>query len=57
MGRLKKYSQALPASREMDGFIADVYLGIGELAVDSQRYYLQPSYCRLAPRALLKGRS
>ena len=57
MGRLKKYSEALPASREMDGFIADVYLGIGELAVDSQKYYLQPPYCRLGPRAMLKDRS
>lgn len=56
MGRLKKYSEALPASPEMDAFVADVYLGVGELAVDSQRYYLRPPYGRSAPHVILKGR-
>lgn len=28
----------------MEGFLADVYLGIGELAVDSAEYYARPSY-------------
>ena len=54
MGRLKKYSEALPASPEMEAFVADVYLGVGELAVDSQRYYLRPPYGRSAPHVILR---
>jgi hypothetical protein len=31
----------------MNDLIEDVYLGIGELAVESQNYYLQPPYSKL----------
>ena len=44
LGRLRLYSEALESSPRIDEFLADVYLGIGELAVDSQNYYLRPSY-------------
>ncbi len=56
MGRLKQYSEALPDSRKMEELIADVYLGIGELAADSQKYYLRPSYGRLRSHAMSKSR-
>ena len=56
MGRLKLYSEALAGSPRMQELIADVYLGIGELAVDSQKYYLRPSYGRLRSRAMSKSR-
>ena len=56
MGWLKIYSEALPDSRKMEELIADVYLGIGELAVDSQKYYLRPSYGRLPSHAISKNR-
>lgn len=56
LGRLRLYSEALQPSQRMDEFLADVYLGIGELAVDSQRYYLRPSYGILGTQALLRGR-
>lgn len=55
MGRLKKYSEALPDSRKMEELIADVYLEIGELAVDSLKYYLRSSYGRL--RSRMKSKS
>lgn len=57
MGRLKQYSEALPASAKMDEFIADVYLGIGELAMDAVKYYLRPSYGRRATHAIFERRS
>ena len=56
MGRLKHYSEALPDSRKMEELIADVYLGIGELAVDSQKLYTRPSYDRLSSPATSKSR-
>ena len=56
MGRLKHYSEALHDSPRMEELIADVYLGIGELAVDSQKYYLRPSYGRSRSHAMSKSR-
>ena len=57
MGRLKDYSKALRDSPRMEELIADVYLAIGELAIDSQKYYLRPSYGRLRSHAMSKSRS
>ncbi|KAL8719984.1 MAG: hypothetical protein Q9181_007983 [Wetmoreana brouardii] len=45
-GRLSLYSEAYPTSLRMEDFIADVYLGIAELAVDSAEYYSRPPYVR-----------
>ena len=56
IGRLKQYSEALPDSRKMQELIADVYLGIGELAVDSQKYDPRPSYGRLRSPVTSKSR-
>ena len=52
---MRLYSEALKSSQRMDEFLADVYLGIGELAVDSQKYYLRPSYGMLGSKALCIG--
>ncbi|KAL8949005.1 MAG: hypothetical protein Q9222_004845 [Ikaeria aurantiellina] len=45
-GRLCLYSDAYPSSSRMEGFLADVYLAIGELAVESAEYYSRPPYTR-----------
>ena len=55
LGRLRLYSETMQPSQRMEEFVADVYLGIGELAVDSQKYYLRPSYGMLVTKALYIG--
>ena len=57
MGRLKQYSEALPASPKMDELIVEVYLGIAELAMDAVEYYLRPSYGRWTVHAVFRRRS
>ena len=55
LGRLRLYSETLQPSQRMEGFLADVFLGVGELAVESQKYYLRPSYGMLSTKALCIG--
>ncbi len=43
-GRLKVYSKSYPDSARLKGFIADVYLGVAELAIESIEYYARPPY-------------
>ena len=43
-GRLKLYSNAYPDSARLKGFIADVDLGVAELAIESIEYYARPPY-------------
>jgi hypothetical protein len=43
VGRLKLYDEAYPVPR-MAELVEEVYLTIGEFAVECQKYYLRPSY-------------
>ncbi|KAI4256876.1 MAG: hypothetical protein L6R42_005972 [Xanthoria sp. 1 TBL-2021] len=43
-GRLKLYSNAYPDSTRLEGFVANVYLGVAELAIESVEYYSMPPY-------------
>ncbi|KAL8854295.1 MAG: hypothetical protein Q9221_001009 [Calogaya cf. arnoldii] len=45
-GRLKLYSDAHPDSTRLEDFVANVYLGVAELAVESAEYYARPPYAR-----------
>ncbi|KAL8750952.1 MAG: hypothetical protein Q9199_006741 [Rusavskia elegans] len=45
-GRLKLYSDAYPDSTRLEGFVANVYLGVAELAIESVEYYAMPPYAR-----------
>jgi hypothetical protein len=47
ISRLNLYSEAYPDTGRMSELIEDVYLGVGELAVESQRYYLRKPYSKL----------
>lgn len=43
-GRLKLYSDAYPDSTRLEGFVANVNLGVAELAIESAEYYASPPY-------------
>ncbi|KAL8741197.1 MAG: hypothetical protein Q9184_008414, partial [Pyrenodesmia sp. 2 TL-2023] len=43
-GRLKLYSNAHPDSTRLEDFVANVYLGVAELAIESAEYYARPPY-------------
>lgn len=43
-GRLKLYSDAYPDSTRLEGFVANVYLGVAELAIESAEYYAGRPY-------------
>ncbi|KAL8908078.1 MAG: hypothetical protein Q9171_005596 [Xanthocarpia ochracea] len=45
-GRLKLYSNAHPDSTRLKRFVANVYLGVAELALESAEYYARPPYAR-----------
>ncbi|KAL8895481.1 MAG: hypothetical protein Q9207_008157 [Kuettlingeria erythrocarpa] len=45
-GRLKLYLDAYPDSTRLEGFVADVYLGVAELALESAEYYAARPYAR-----------
>ncbi|KAL8874847.1 MAG: hypothetical protein Q9198_006716, partial [Flavoplaca austrocitrina] len=45
-GRLSLYSNAYPDSARLKCFIADVDLGVAELAIESIEYYARPPYVR-----------
>ncbi|KAL9629702.1 MAG: hypothetical protein Q9204_005127, partial [Flavoplaca sp. TL-2023a] len=45
-GRLSLYSNAYPDSARLKDFIADVDLGVAELAIESIEYYARPPYVR-----------
>lgn len=45
-GRLHLYSDAYPTSSRMEALMVDVYLGIGELAIESIEYYSRSPYAR-----------
>lgn len=49
-GRLKLYSNAYPDSTRLKRFVANVYLGVAELALESAEYCARPPYGQSSDR-------